>query len=178
MKILSNQAQEKCFTVEQPRDTPLVFDFELVDPSHVIGFDLFYGTQPLSELRIKHQVLDTAKGEIEYTTDNDGFFCYCVHQISSDVNQPTRLRLRLKYGFDNNHYAKLVKEKNFDAVNLEVHKLNDFLTMTLNEADFQKHKEVEYHAQTEKMNNAALWWPIVQVFIFIYLFIIIMAIIY
>ena len=48
--------------MEQPRDTPLVFEYEIVDSTHIVGFDLFYGTQALSELRIKHQVLDTAKG--------------------------------------------------------------------------------------------------------------------
>jgi hypothetical protein len=37
------------------------------------------------------------------------------------------------------------------------------MTMTLNEADYQKHKEVEYHTQTERMNMAALWWPMAQV---------------
>jgi hypothetical protein len=45
----------------------------------------------------------------------------------------------------------------------QVHKLNDMMTMTLNEADYQKHKEVEYHTQTERMNMAALWWPMAQV---------------
>ena len=56
------QTTEKCFTVEQPRDTPLVFEYEIVDSTHIVGFDLFYGTEAVSELRIKHQVLDTAKG--------------------------------------------------------------------------------------------------------------------
>ncbi len=69
----------------------------------------------------------------------------------------------MKYGYDNDHYDALVKEHNFDTVNLQVHKLNDLLTLTLNEADYQKHKEVAYHDQTEKMNTAALWWPVVQV---------------
>ena len=71
--------------------------------------------------------------------------------------------MKILYGFDSEHYEKLIKDHNFDAVNLQVHKLNDLLTMTLNEADFQKHKEVDYHYDTEKMNNAALWWPVVQV---------------
>ena len=111
-----------------------------------------------------HQIVDDSRVDVEYTTDNDGFYCYCVQQIlSKDSNEPSRLSLRLSYGFDEGHYEKLMKDHNFDAVNLQVHKLNDVLTMTLNEADYQKHKEVEYHDETEKMNSAALWWPIVQV---------------
>jgi hypothetical protein len=71
------------------------------------------------------------------------------------------------------------------------------MTMTLNEADYQKHKvytyvyiyvsiymyicicnhiyinmntqEVEYHTLTERMNIAALWWPMAQVHMCTYL---------
>jgi len=46
---------------------------------------------------------------------------------------------------------------------MEVHKLNDMMSMTLDEADFQKHKEVDFHKETEKMDNAALWWPMLQI---------------
>jgi len=35
--------------------------------------------------------------------------------------------------------------------------------MTLNEADYQKHKEVDHHAETESMNVATLWWPMLQI---------------
>ena len=142
----------------------MVFVFNLIDDDHTIGFDLYYGVKPLKELHIMHQIIDDSRVDVEYTTDNDGYYCYCVQQIlSKDTNEPSRLSLRLNYGFDEDHYEKLMKDHNFDAVNLQVHKLNDLLTMTLNEADYQKHKEVEYHEETEKMNSAALWWPIVQV---------------
>lgn len=33
----------------------------------------------------------------------------------------------------------------------------------LNEADYQKHKEIEYHEQTVAMNQAAMWFPMIQV---------------
>lgn len=74
-----------------------------------------------------------------------------------------RFQMTLNYGFDSDYYSKLAKKYDYDAINLQVHKLNDMLTLTLNEADYQKHKEVEYHDVTEKMNNAALWWPVLQV---------------
>jgi hypothetical protein len=37
----------------------------------------------------------------------------------------------------------------------------------LNEADYQKSKEVQFHQQTEKMNSSATWWPMMQVAILI-----------
>jgi hypothetical protein len=33
----------------------------------------------------------------------------------------------------------------------------------LNEADYQKHKEIDYHEQTASMNQAAMWFPMIQV---------------
>lgn len=78
--------------------------------------------------------------------------------------QPTRLKLSVNYGYDAEYYEKLSKKEHFELINMEVHKLNDMMTMTLNEADYQKHKEIDYHTLTERMNVAALWWPMVQVF--------------
>lgn len=34
-------------------------------------------------------------------------------------------------------------------------------------ADYQKHKEVDYHEETEGMNTAALWWPMLQIAILV-----------
>lgn len=64
---------------------------------------------------------------------------------------------------DQEYYEKLAKDEKFDTVNTETHRINDLLMMTINEADYQKHKEVKYHKETERMNNAVLWWPMMQV---------------
>ena len=141
----------------------MFFKYEVLDEGREVIFDLFYGTDPKPELQIMHKILTDPKGHVDFTADNDGYYSYCVMQSSQYQKVPSRLSMHLVYGFDDEHYDKLIKEHNFDEVNLQVHKLNDLLTMSLNEADFQKHKEVEYHEETEKMNNAALWWPVVQV---------------
>ncbi len=141
----------------------MYFNYQIIDEGREVIFDLYYGSQARPELQIMHKVLTDPKGHVDFTADNDGSYCYCVMQSAQYQQIPARFSLSVKYGFDDEHYEKLIKEHNFDAVNLEVHRLNDLLTMTLNEADFQKHKEVEYHSETEKMNNAALWWPVAQV---------------
>ena len=33
----------------------------------------------------------------------------------------------------------------------------------LNEADYQKSKEIAFHQETENMNRGATWWPMMQV---------------
>jgi hypothetical protein len=132
-----------------------------MDDGREILFDLYYGSNPDSAYQIMHKIITDKVGHVDFTADNDGMYTYCLQQNAAEL--PARMKVSVNYGFDNEHYEKLIKEHNFDAINLQVHKLNDLLTMTLNEADFQKHKEVEYHAETEKMNNAALWWPVLQV---------------
>ena len=152
----------RCFSIEQPRDTPMVFTYNVLDVGRSVTFELFYGSHYLSELQILSKKLD-GPGHIDYTTDTDGYYTYCILSTASAAQLPVRFELAIHYGYDNDHYEQLLKDHNFDVVNMQVHKLNDLLTMTLNEADYQKHKEVEFHSQTEKMNNAALWWPVLQV---------------
>lgn len=143
----------------------MIFDYEILIENEEkvpqISFSLYYGSNHLQSQLILNKVISDKIGHIDFTTDNDGYFSYCLQSLPKEP--PTKFNLILNYGFDNDYYNKLVKQYNYDAVNLQVHKLNDILTLTLNEADYQKHKEVEYHEQTENMNNAALWWPILQV---------------
>eukprot|EP00600_Ochromonadales_sp_CCMP1393_P014352 CAMPEP_0175014970 /NCGR_PEP_ID=MMETSP0005-20121125/10895_1 /TAXON_ID=420556 /ORGANISM="Ochromonas sp., Strain CCMP1393" /LENGTH=159 /DNA_ID=CAMNT_0016271847 /DNA_START=217 /DNA_END=696 /DNA_ORIENTATION=+ len=139
-----------------------------MDKDVTVGFDLYYGSMAAPEQQIMHKVLNDVTGHIDFVADNDGYFSYCL-QLPPSQRKGTvaRFKMVLNYGFDSEYYEKLAKKYDYDAVNLQVHKLNDMLTLTLNEADYQKHKEVEYHETTEKMNNAALWWPVVQIGILI-----------
>ena len=156
-------AQErKCFQIEQPQDTPLFFSYEILDSKHKIEFELYYGIDLDVKNRIIVKEFEDAIGHVDYVTDFSGTFTYCLRQTESD-DSSSRFKINVNYGFDEEYYEKLSKEKKIDVVNTETHKINDLLTLTINEADYQKHKEVEYHAQTESMNNAVLWWPLGQI---------------
>jgi len=145
----------------------MVFNYEVLDKGHEVGFDLYYGTSAQADQQIMHKALDHATGHVDFIADNDGYFSYCLQLPPTARGSAVRLQLVLNYGFDSEYYQKLAKKYDYDAVNLQVHKLNDMLTLTLNEADYQKHKEVEYHEVTESMNHTALWWPVVQIAILI-----------
>lgn len=179
--------ERKCYSLEQPRNTPVVFNYEILDTDEVVMFDLYYGKKANKESVIFHKTLRDASGHIDFVTDNEGYYLLCVQQASPRtpglegkgskkqhaskeaevtaevMRHPTRFRLAIRYGYDSEYYEKLGKKENFDTVNLDVRRLNDMLDMTLNEADYQKHKEVDYHAETESMNTAALWWPMLQI---------------
>lgn len=149
----------KCFTVEQPRDTPIVFSYELMDKADVT-LSLYAGSLALSEHLLKAVKNLESIGHVDFTADSDGSYSICF-DLAGD--SPIRMQLQINYGYDSEYYEKISKEQNFDKINMEVHKLNDHMTMILNEADYQKHKEIHYHKQTEQMNSAALWWPMVQI---------------
>lgn len=108
------------------------------------------------------RTLDAATGHIDFVTDSSGFYSYCFKQIQSD-DTSTRFKMIVNYGFDDEYYEKLSETQKIDAINTETHKINDLLLMTINEADYQKHKEVKYHSQTERLNRTVLWWPMLQI---------------
>ena len=155
-------SERKCFTIEQPRDTPILFSYQILDKGHEISFTTYYGALSNPDLQISEEILDEPVGHEELLTDNDGYYSVCLQQEGTQPF-PTRFQLDINYGRDTEYYEKLAKEMKLDPINLEVHKLNDMMTVTLNEADYMKHKEVEYHEQTEQMDTATLWWPVIQV---------------
>ena len=200
MYMVVSSDEQKCFSIDQPRDTPVSFHHEILDHDDVVDFTLYYGKSAVKELSIVSKELRGASGVTDYMTDNDGEYTICLQKHtststgsssssggssgSSDKNGdkdsdkktektkaaaslPTRLKLKINYGFSDAHYSTLLQDQNFDAVNMEVRKLNDMMDLAINEADYQKHKEVEYHAETESMNAAALWWPVCQIGILI-----------
>lgn len=115
-------------------------------------------------MQISNKTVSEPVGHLDFVTDNDGYYSICLKK--SDQTKallPLRVKLSINYGYDSEYYEKLMRDQKFDSINMEVHKLNDLMIMTLNEADYQKHKEVDYHFQTEQMDTATLWWPVLQV---------------
>lgn len=143
-------------------------------------FDLYYGENIDPNLKIMHiNLIKNSKNHIDFTSDVDGKYKFCLQNYQKqgsknkkdDKNEEDNIslvQLKLYYGYDTEHYNKLVTDHKFDDINLHTHYLNDILTMTLNEADYQKHKEILYHKMKEKMNFSILFWPIFQIFILLF----------
>jgi hypothetical protein len=114
------------------------------------------------DMNIMTITLEDASGRIDYVTDVDGAHLYCIAQISAETRhhhhvedqenlgstktvnhdgepRPSRVKVYVSYGWDENHYSKIAKEENFDSVNMEIRKINDMMDLALAEADYQKY---------------------------------------
>mmetsp|Transcript_22675 Transcript_22675/g.33141 ORF Transcript_22675/g.33141 Transcript_22675/m.33141 type:complete len:204 (+) Transcript_22675:75-686(+) len=159
--FLVNSEKKKCFYIEQPDSTPMTFSYEVLDKGDEVEFELFSGAVVNAEARIKQKILKES-GHIDYETAGDGFHTLCFSQKPAK-DRVTRFQLTIEYGHDAEHYEQLAKDQNVEPINLEMRKINDEMSLILNEADYMKHKEVEFHEETEAMNSAALWFPMVQI---------------
>ena len=139
--------------------------YQTIESDEDVALSLHYGILGSDDLLIQSRKVSGKQEHIDYTTDNEGYYCICLQGLPD--TQPSRVKLAVTYGFDSDYYKKLAEEQHFDDINLDVHILNDQMSLILREADYQKHKEVEFHTKTEEMNNASSWWPIVQVAILV-----------
>ena len=160
----------KCFTIDQAKGTPVVFGYEVMDGEKTVDFTLYYGSQAASNQLILSKKLHKI-GHIDFITDNDGPFAVCVAAMGEkegEINSsPARLSLSISYGHDEEYYARIAKEEAYDPMNMEVHKLSDQINFALNEASYQREKEIKYHQETERINSSLIWWPMIQVLFFI-----------
>ena len=82
--FIVQKEDRKSFTLEQPRDTPIVFSYEIIDDNHEVEFCLYYGTMSLSQLQIMNKTLSSAVGHVDFTADNSGSYTACERQVASD----------------------------------------------------------------------------------------------
>ena len=147
-------------------DTPIVVAYQVLEEDEAVALSLHYGILGSDDLLILKRKVSGEHEHIDYTTDNDGYYCICL-QGGEEATEPSRVKLAVTYGYDSDYYKMLAEEQHFDDINLDVHILNDQMNLILREADYQKHKEVEFHAKTEEMNSGSLWWPMLQVSILV-----------
>jgi len=143
----------------------MVVNYNVLENDGDVDLSLHYGILGSSDLMILSRTVTSTPSHFDYTTDNDGYYCICVR--SKSETRSSRVSLHIIYGYDSDYYKKLAEEEKFDDINLDVHILNDQMNLILREADYQKHKEVEFHDRTEEMNSGSLWWPVLQVGILI-----------
>lgn len=43
----------RCFTIDQPKGTPIIFTYEVMDEDHSVDIGIYYGTTPADDMRIQ-----------------------------------------------------------------------------------------------------------------------------
>ena len=177
MFILLTEKPE-CFVIEQPADTPLTLYYELPALEKIGASEEIMPKTTLSKA-VEVTLLDRRngkplfsktiadhKGEVSLTTKTSAAHHLCLKPVHKQPT-PIRLDLSIDLGLGDRYYDELANTNKMDELQLQVVKLNDELAQILNEADYMKEKEVKFHRKAERMNLAAIWWPILQLCILV-----------
>jgi len=96
------------------------------------------------------------------TTGTESQHQLCV-KPEGTLKKPVVFSLSLSLGHSDTYYEEMAAAEHLDRLQLEVVKLTDQLAQILDEADYMKEREVEFHEMTESMHRNAQWWPILQI---------------
>lgn len=134
------------------------------------------------------RVVGDRKGEATLSTVSEAAHDLCIRPVRNTPGRPFRFGLEVERGGvrrgdvaallrpcesahlagnGDRYYAQMAAENHMDRLQVEVVKLNDELAEILNEADYMKEKEVRFHRKAERVNLAAIWWPILQIAILV-----------
>ena len=73
--------QVRCYTLDLPKDTPMVFNYEIMDEEHSIGCNMYYGSEANNDMRILGKKIHKT-GHIDFVADNEGAYSICLSQTN------------------------------------------------------------------------------------------------
>ena len=170
--------RKECVVVEQPLDTPLTVRYEMpaLEAAGLTGSEP--GEDPPLGVTLtlvdRHtnsvvfsKIVSSHKGEESMATVSEANHDLCVKPVTNKLEAEFRFELEVERGHGDQYYSEMASENHMDRLQVEVVKLNDELAEILNEADYMKEKEVKFHKKAERINLAAIWWPILQIAILV-----------
>jgi hypothetical protein len=153
--------EKQCFLVEQPLDTQLTIKYEIPanekQNEHRLKLTL---TDRRTKTQVFSRVVSDHKDEVTMATGSEAAHDLC---LKPQAPGQVRVALEIERGHGQKYYAEMASEHKMDRLQVEVVKLNDELAEILNEADYMKEKEVRFHRKAERVNVAAVWWPVLQI---------------
>jgi len=166
------ESRPECFTLEQPHHTEMTVKYEIPSLEKVTEADagrslhLTLSDRRNEEVIVSKTIADH-QGEIELATASESVHLLCLAK-DDDGDRPLRVDFEINVGLSDRYYDELATERKMDKLEVEIVKLNDELAEILSEADFMKDKEVKFHHKAERINVAAIWWPMIQLAILIF----------
>mmetsp|Transcript_61525 Transcript_61525/g.150594 ORF Transcript_61525/g.150594 Transcript_61525/m.150594 type:complete len:331 (+) Transcript_61525:92-1084(+) len=117
------------------------------------------------------------QGSILFKTgDSDGQVEICVASVMASIKNPVRVSIQVKMTASEEEEEPEEDKTKSGMENVEVQAkmsrlerdiqtLNNRVKAALNNADFNKEQEANFHQQSVNMNRAATYWPIIQLVI-------------
>lgn len=130
----------------------------------------------IGHLRPTNQMLIERAGNVTHRFEVDGTAAVCVRSSSASKERPLRFGLRVVKDDSINllsasiHRAdaavgdgtsKVMRHLSFMA--MDIQRVGFAMKNVLAEADFAKERDTVFHKQTQEMDEATVFWPVVQV---------------
>ncbi|KAG5178903.1 emp24/gp25L/p24 family/GOLD-domain-containing protein [Tribonema minus] len=189
--LLGKVVPRRCFVEERPEETVLQIRTRFLDYAEGRGLEIEVspfdaaagggwggggGGRPAARTGrtgraatvkpVQYSVTE-AVSTYEYEVPESGEYGICVGVKGAAPAGAWRVELEISLGQDDEYYEQQAEKNNLDAVQVQLERLSDRVIAILNEADYMKEKEVDFHKTSVQMNYTALWWPMVQMTILV-----------
>lgn len=170
------ESKSQCFSIEQPQYTYMTVKYEIPSLEEMRGDEADHAKSVLMTLAdrrnekvVLSKTIASHQGEIELSTKGESVHNLCFKkQKHGTGDKSLRFDFEINVGLSDRSYDARAVENKMDKLEIEVTKLKDELAEILSEADYMKEKEVKFHTKAERINLAAIWWPIIQLAILIF----------
>ena len=129
----------------------------------------------IDRLRPTNQLLTTRTGNVTHKFELDGSAAICVRSQGASEERPLRVGLAIvendgvevpgdmadPFRVGGNQTGSVASHLSF--MMMEVKRIGFAMKNVLSEADFAKERDSIFHRQTQDMDQATIFWPIVQV---------------
>lgn len=113
------------------------------------------------------KTLTEKKGSITHKVIDDGDINICIRASSASKENPLRFSLRIEEEEpdDEKDEQKTNADVGYQLTFMEdeMIRIEGSMHKILREADFAKERDAVFHRQTDAMNSATVFWPILQV---------------
>jgi hypothetical protein len=192
--ILIDSPKAKCIAVEAAQDTILRVEYDAPDtvvdkmspeygptyltinvqPKNRVMDSKLHSAPIKSRLKTTSQVLESKQGSVTHKFEVDGEANVCIRSSSANPKFPQLFGLRVETNVHDLASKKASHsgdeasaDVHLSQMELEMQRIQNGMRTILNQADFAKTRDAEFHIQTKHMHEASMWWPVVQVCILI-----------
>lgn len=138
-----------------------------VEPFHRVTDTKLHPAHIKHRLRPTEAVLDSHGGQILHQFEMDGKGKICIHSAKASKQNPRLFKFRIQTDEYDASLDKVAKEGDFSKhlshVETEIRRLEKNMHGVLKTADYIKEQDAVFHKQTQDMDSATVFWPIMHI---------------